>query len=398
MNIDLRHLASQSSQRWSWWPLLPTYPYGKRQSRFTELIASRAWAIEQFHGIWYVAVPIRMTVLKLDQGGLLIYSPLPPTQEVLAFIDKLEKAHGCVRTIVLASSSGLEHKISLPALARAFPNSDIWISEQQWSFPLNLPLSWLGFPRSRTHILFKEGLPHSDEIDWLALGPLNLGLGTFLEVASHHRSSGVLLITDALVSIPKQPPTLFDLDPNPLLFHARDSGSEPMLDTPQQRLKGWQRIVLFANYFRPHLLQVRGLVPLINDILDAEDRRALNHFGFYPFLWPSGWIADVDEFFTAVPLPIRIAPVLERLVFVRARHSFVEWLRDLASLAEDFALIPAHYDAPILISSHTLQQLAEFIETRPWAPDDGSWQLLAKLDALLLRYGLVPASPTTPEN
>lgn len=389
---------ARSSQRWSWWPLLPTFPYGKRQSRFTELITGQAWAVEQLHGIWYVAVPIRMTILKLDQGGLLLYSPLAPTQEVIEFICQLEQSYGHVKTIVLASSSGLEHKIFLPALARAFPAADLWISPQQWSFPLDLPLSWLGFPRSRTHILFQDGLPHSEEIDWLPLGPLNLGLGTFLEVACYHRSSNALLITDALVSIPQQPPTLFDLNPNPLLFHARDSGSEPLLDTPLQRLKGWQRIVLFANYLRPHSLQVRGFLPLVNDFLKAEERRAINHFGFYPFIWPSGWISEVDDFFTAVPLPIRIAPVLERLVFVRARDSFVKWLRDLSSLAEEFALIPAHYDAPVLISRLNLEQLAESIETCHWAPDDGSWQILAKIDDLLLRYGLVPASPTTPEN
>ena len=115
---------------------MPTFPYGKRQSRFTELISSQAWAVEQLHGIWYVAVPIRMTILKLDQGGLLLYSPLAPTQEVIEFICQLEQSYGHVKTIVLASSSGLEHKISLPALARVFPNSDIWISAQQWSFPL----------------------------------------------------------------------------------------------------------------------------------------------------------------------------------------------------------------------------------------------------------------------
>jgi len=89
---------------------------------------------------------------------------------------------------------------------------------------------------------------------------------------------------------------------------------------------------------------------------------------------------------------------LERLVFVRSRDSFAKWLRDLALLADEFALIPAHYDAPVLISSHILEQLAESIETRPWAPDHGSWQFLARLDDLLLRYGLVPASPTTPEH
>ena len=138
---------------------------------------------------------------------------------------------------------------------------------------------------------------------------------------------------------------------------------------------------MFANNFRPHLLQVRSLLPLLNDFLDADDRRALNHFGFCPFLWSNGGIADVDEFFAAVPLPIRIVPVLEISVFVRFRHSFVQWLRVLALLADEFALNPAHSDAPVLISSHILEQLAESIETRPWAPDHGSWQLLTRLDA-----------------
>ena len=36
--------------------------------------------------------------------------------------------------------------------------------------------------------------------------------------------------------------------------------------------------------------------------------------------------------------------------------------------------------------------------SRPWAPEHASWQLLARLDALLFRYRLVPASPTIPEN
>lgn len=395
MNVTLQQQRSKPSQQWNWWPLLPTYPYGKRRSRFTELIACRAWAIEQFHGIWYVAVPIRMTILKLDQGGLLLYSPLPPTQEVLSFIHDLEQSHGSVKTIVLATSSGLEHKISLPALSRAFPDAEIWISDHQWSFPLDLPLPLLGVPRSRTHVLFRDGIPHSDEINWLALGPLNLGLGTFLEVACHHRSSGALLITDALVSIPKKPPTLFDMDPYPLLFHARDSGRDPLHDTPEQRLKGWQRIILFANYLRPNKLQIRRLMPLFIDFLETESRKPVNHFGFYPFLWPNDWSSEVDDFFANDSLSIRIAPVLERLVFVRARLSFVQWLQALASLADEFALIPAHYDAPVLITSGNLHQMAESIENRPWAPDDGSWQSIAKLDTLLLRFGLVPASPTT---
>ena len=55
---------------------------------------------------------------------------------------QLEATHGPVTTIVLATSSGLEHKLPLPSLARAFPRAQVWVSPGQWSFPVRLPLQW----------------------------------------------------------------------------------------------------------------------------------------------------------------------------------------------------------------------------------------------------------------
>jgi hypothetical protein len=75
-------------------------------------------------------------------------------------------------------------------------------------------------------------------LDWVALGPLDLGLGTFVEVACLHRASGSLLITDALVAISPEPPELFQADPTPLLFHARDRGDQPLEDSPALRRIG----------------------------------------------------------------------------------------------------------------------------------------------------------------
>ncbi|NDC36316.1 MAG: DUF4336 domain-containing protein, partial [Synechococcaceae bacterium WB9_2_112] len=132
----------------------------------------------------------------------------------------------------------------------------------QWSFPLPLPLPWLGFPADRTRVLFEQGLPHREELSWRALGPLNLGLGTFMEAACLHHSSGSLLVTDALVSIGREPPPVFNLDPTPLLFHARDRGDEPLNDTADQRRRGWWRLALFASYLRPASLQVPTLAEI----------------------------------------------------------------------------------------------------------------------------------------
>ena len=54
---------------WPWWPLLPLYPYGKKHTLFRELIPNQVWSFEQLQGLYYVAVPIRLTVVKVD-GGL----------------------------------------------------------------------------------------------------------------------------------------------------------------------------------------------------------------------------------------------------------------------------------------------------------------------------------------
>jgi hypothetical protein len=370
------------SQAWPWWPLLPLYPYGRRRSLVRELLPGQLWSIEQLIGIWYVAVPIRMTVVRLERG-LLLYAPVAPTAEVLAALRELETQHGPVRTI----------ELPLPALARAFPSAQVWVTPRQWSFPLRLPPAWLGFPADRTRVLFEQGVPHGEELDWCALGPLDLGLGTFLEVACLHRASGALLVTDALVSIPSQPPALFNLDPTPLLFHARERGDEALLDSPERRLRGWRRLVLFANYLRPEPLDVPGIAEVLRRSFAPGCRGPRSHFGLYPFHWRPGWEEQADTLIAGGPAGLQVAAVLERLVFPRARTALVTWLRQLAALEGVRALIPAHYDAPVAITTEQLEDLAQALEQRPWAPSEGSWGLLASIDQLLLKLGLVPEEP-----
>jgi hypothetical protein len=385
-------LAPASEQRWPWWPLLPLYPYGRRRTLVRELIAGQVWGFEQLQGIYYVAVPIRMTVLKVRRG-LLLYAPVAPTAEVRQALAALEQRHGPVLSIVLPTSSGLEHKLPVPAMARAFPDAQVWVTPQQWSFPVPLPLSWQGFPRRRTRVLFEQGLPHDDELSWIALGPLDLGVGTFMEAACLHNSSGTLLVTDALVSIDPEPPGVFDLDPSPLLFHARERGDEPLTDTPANRSTGWKRLALFASYLRPQSLQVPALPELLNTALAPGLRNPRSHFGLYPFRWPEGWQGEFEQLLSQRCGGLQIAPVLERLVFPRCRQALLDWLTALGQLEGIEQLVAAHYAAPVACTRATLLELSSQLSGRPWAPERGSWELLARIDQTLLKLGLVPSNP-----
>jgi hypothetical protein len=91
-----------------------------------ELIPAQLWSFEQLQGIFYVAVPIRMTVARV-RGGLMLYAPVAPTAEVCRHLRDLEERFGPVLSIVLPTASGLEHKLPVPAMARAFPEAEVWV-------------------------------------------------------------------------------------------------------------------------------------------------------------------------------------------------------------------------------------------------------------------------------
>ena len=384
--------VSSEDQSWPWWPLLPLYPYGRRATHFEELIPGQVWSFEQLQGVYYVAVPIRLTVVKVP-GGLMLVNPLPPTRELCAGIAALEAEHGPVRTIVLPTASGLEHKLPLGPLARAFPDSEVWVCPGQWSFPLQLPLSWLGVPARRTKVLLDDGVPHGDVCHWISLGPLDLGVGRFQEISCLHRPSGALLVTDALVGIAAQPPAVFDSDPAPLLFHARDRGDQPLVDTPANRQRGWARLVLFASYLRPEPLEVPGIVDVIRQAFKPGLRSARAHFGVYPFAWTSGWQDAAAVLIGDRSPKLQVAPVLERLVLPRAREALLEWLLELERQLDLRWLVPAHYSAPLAFTPQVVFELRQQIEARNWASSDGNWEFLGGIDQKLLDLGVVPQNP-----
>lgn len=389
---------------WSWpfWPIVPLYPYGKRRTLRKELVKDSIWTFDQLQGILYVVTPIRMTVVKLDAGGLLVYAPVAPTPECIRLVQELVAEYGEVEYIILPTVSGIEHKVFVGPFARCFPKAQVFVAPHQWSFPLNLPLSWLGLPHKRTHVLPAESskTPFAEEFDYAILGPIDLGLGAFEEVAFFHRRSRTLLVTDIVVSVPEEPPDIILLDPYPLLFHAKDDGFDWVEDKSSTRQKGWQRIVLFTFYFRPATLAVIPFGQAIRDALNAPDHLRKAYFGLFPFKWQKDWKRSFEAL--VGDRLILVAPILQTLILNRAPCKTLDWAYRVASW--DFQrIIPCHFASPIEAGPHQFQEAFKFLDQEsssmtdvemetPQTLSSEDYKLLKEIEQALKRLGILPPS------
>ncbi|MFG6105562.1 DUF4336 domain-containing protein [Leptolyngbyaceae cyanobacterium CCMR0082] len=391
---DSRAIERSADWSWPWWPLVPLYPYGQRRTLRREVIANQVWTFDQMQGILYVVVPIRMTVIRLAAGGLLVYAPVAPTPECIRLVHELVAEHGDVKYIILPTVTGLEHKVFVGPFARKFPSAQVYVAKHQWSFPLNLPLSWLGFPMGRTHWLPESpaDAPFGDEFDYRVLGPVNLGVGPFSEVALLHRASKTLLVTDSVVSIPAEPPAIVQLDSYPLLFHAKDSAADHLADTAENRRKGWQRIVLFAFYFRPDALKDPQWWRVLRAAKTASDRSKRAYFGLYPFDWHPHWQRSFERLRGNGRL--MVAPVLQSLIFNRCAKVVLTWADEVSQLSFE-QIIPCHLNALIKADGHTFRQAFSFLEAENRAGRGGDlpeadFDLLNRISQQLERIRVMP--------
>ncbi|HLO88273.1 MAG TPA: DUF4336 domain-containing protein [Nostocaceae cyanobacterium] len=385
---------------WPFWPVVPLYPYGKRQTIRKEVVKDTIWTFDQIQGIFYVVVPIRMTVVKLESGGLLVYAPVAPTAECIHLLNELIAEHGDIKYIILPTISGIEHKVFVGPFARCFPTAQVFVAPEQWSFPVNLPLSWLGLPGKRTQVLplDSQQVPFADEFDYQILGPINLGPGKFAEVAFFHKRSHTLLVTDCIVSVPQEPPAIVQLDPYPLLYHAKDRASDIIPDTQANRRKGWQRITLFAFYFRPSVLEVPTWSEAWKEARKAPERSRKAFFGLYPFKWREDW----QRSFAALQGDGRlfVAPILQSLILNRAPRETINWADQVAKWDFDW-IIPCHFDVPIKATPGQFRQAFAFLEKQPafnaglfnsnsYPLPEEDFQLLREINSGLNKFGIVP--------
>ncbi len=156
------------------WGILPVGTYKSKKTLLNEIVPGKIWTLDQKFGILNVQVPLRSTVVKMSDGGLWIYNPVAATPEMVNMLKGLINEHGPLKHIVVGSVAA-EHKVYAGVLAQKFPKTQVWLQPGQYSFPIDLPNSFLGFPSSRTRTIPNpEDAPEDwkKDFDFLTLGPL----------------------------------------------------------------------------------------------------------------------------------------------------------------------------------------------------------------------------------
>lgn len=351
--------------------LLPLSPEssGRRKTILTEVVSEKIWTLDQVQGIINVNVPVRCTIIKLESGGLWINNPVGPTKEALSMVRDLESEHGKVKYIVL-STLGIEHKGSTSVFSTYFPTASIWLQPGQYAFPLNLPSAFFFplFKKLNTIPASSDDVPWGDEIDHESLGPLKpKGAGGFGETAFYHKATRTLLVTDSIVKVESEPPSIIQDDPRALLYHARDNMTEVVTDTPENRRKGWRRMVLFGLTFQPGGIVVGDTFDAIKMLGEvSEEMRALGA-GTIPYdggLYPWTWVEDDLPSFQALQGGLLIAPILRYLIFNREPEAVLAWADRIAQWPFQ-RIIPCHLANDIKAGPKEFRDAFSFLQEPP---------------------------------
>ncbi|XP_057849355.1 uncharacterized protein LOC131060213 isoform X1 [Cryptomeria japonica] len=312
----------------------PLGPFLSRPTFRTEVVRGVIWTFEQEQALGFgnVITNIRMTVIRLKSGGLWVHAPIAPTKECIQLLKELEAP---VEHIILPTFA-YEHKVFVGPFSRKFPKAKVWVAPRQWSWPINLPLEFFGIFRSKTLKDEDELTPWFDEIEQKVLSSPEVGIGPYVEVAFYHKRSRTLLVTDAVIYVPKQPPetinreALLGAAKNGLAVKLLSKGklvpNEPIVDNKETRQKGWERMVL--------------------QIL---------------FLAPSN-LLEPQRTFKQISQKLIVSPIVKTLVFSKVPEKVKDWVDRIVADWPFKKIIPAHFAAPISASRSDFKTAFAFLD------------------------------------
>ncbi|KAL0048122.1 hypothetical protein WJX82_008210 [Trebouxia sp. C0006] len=278
----------------------PLGPLFARQTVRTEVEPGTIWCFEQEQSLagLNVTTTIRMTVVKLQNGELLVYAPIAPTRECVHLVKELDAP---VKHIILTTHA-YEHKIFISPFQRRFPEAQVYVVPNLWSFPLNLPLPLLGIFNAKVLTSDDIELPWSQEISYKVFSS-KIGLAPYCEVAFYHKKAKLLMVTDAVVYIPEDPPEVVNRDKLQRagednlfvrLLYAKDKAQKPTNQDEQEKL-GWKRMALLISYFSPEHLRdpdVKDAFSFVYDMAElgadkqTQRSKSAEQGGSGPISWP----------------------------------------------------------------------------------------------------------------
>lgn len=169
------------------------------------------------------------------------------------------------------------------------------------------------------------------------------------------------MICDAVFAVTEEPPRILTEEEEytrALLFHARDSKDEIVEDTPQNRRKGWRRIVLLFDFFFPGSGKGDlGPGPIIEALKTPSYKDGWG--GWQPFTWGPDEEKDFEKF-SAGGKPT-VLPIIQ-IILVRGPEEVKRWLGVIRKWNFN-QVVPMHLDAPLALNPEQFEEAFEFVKT-----------------------------------
>jgi hypothetical protein len=202
-----------------------------------------------------------------------------------------------------------------------------------------------------------------------------------------------LIVTDTVLEVTDEVPEICELQPAPLLYHARDTVTDVVENTPEVRKRGWRRIALFGLYFTPSAIQVKDA-----DVALKERRPDINpdFLGVYPW----DWVGDDKASFDALTGGLLVAPILQTLILNREPIEVLDFA-DAVSKWDIERIIPAHFKNDLKYTGADFRRAYTFLEAsgepkgQP-KPLEADLKLLRDSEVSLLASGAIAPCPPLP--
>lgn len=202
-----------------------------------------------------------------------------------------------------------------------------------------------------------------------------------------------MIVTDTALEVTEEVPEICELEPEPLLYHARDSVTEVVENTPEVRKRGWRRIALFGLFFTPSAIDIKDAGVAFN-----ERRPDINSdfIGIYPW----DWVRDDKASFDALTGGLLVAPILQILILNRNPIEVLDFA-DAVAKWDIERIIPAHFKNDLKYNGSDFRKAYSFLEATGVPkglpkPLDGDLQLLLDAEQNLLAQGAISPCPPFP--
>jgi hypothetical protein len=217
--------------------------------------------------------------------------------------------------------------------------------------------------------------------------------GAFAETVFRHKDTKTLIVTDSVLEVTEEVPEILALEPEPLLYHARDTVTQVVENTPEVRRIGWRRIALFGLFFTPSAINIKDA-----DVAFKERRPDIDpgFIGIYPW----DWVGDDNASFDALTGGLLVAPILQTLILNRSPIEVLDFA-DAVAKWDIERIIPAHFKNDLKYDGADFRKAFTFLEAGGVPkglpkPLDGDLKLLKDSEQGLLQSGAIAPCPPFP--